>query len=63
MNATNTFNTDAALWVAFFRSHPSIDLTYCDGAVYVAGECRALFASNKAAMDTMQEARRLAGVL
>lgn len=62
MNNAPTFNTDATLWASFFRAYPATDLTYLDGAVYVKGEHRATFANNAAAMATMQEARRLAGV-
>ena len=56
------FNTDLPLWVSFFRSNPSANLTYCDGAVYVNGAHRATFSSNKQAMDTMEEARKQAAL-
>ncbi len=56
------YNTDLPLWIAFFRAYPSTNLTYCDGAVYVDGKCRAVFSDNKTAMDTMNEARRQAGI-
>lgn len=59
---TNTYNTDASLWVSFFHAYPNTNLTYVSGGVFVNGECRAMFNSQKAAIATMTEARRLAGV-
>lgn len=61
-HAAPLFNTDVALWASFFRSSPHADLTYLDGAVYVNGECLALFRNNAAAMAAMSEARKQAGV-
>lgn len=56
------FNDSVALWVPFFRSRPDTNFTYVDGAVYVNGQCRAMFANNAAAMAAMTEARKQAGV-
>lgn len=58
------FNCDETLWVNFFKAYPDENATYVgdkDGCfVFIMAEYRAMFPSQKSAMDTLNKAREIA---